>query len=120
LARAAQEGIVFSLLYGAEIMKEMGLPINRVRAGYANMFLSKLFSQTFANCSGCPVDLYNTDGAIGSARGAGLGVKYYSGFKECFRGMEVVRLIEPEKKNEIRVKELYQEWKNGLIEILKN
>jgi xylulokinase len=120
LARAAQEGIVFSLLYGAEIMQDMGLPINRVRAGYANMFLSGLFSQTFANCSGCPVDLYNTDGAIGSARGAGFGVKYYSAFKECFRGMEVVRLIEPEKKNEIRVKELYQEWKNGLMEILKN
>ena len=120
LARAAQEGIVFSLLYGAEIMRDMGLPINRVRAGNANMFLSGLFSQTFANCSGCPVDLYNTDGAIGSARGAGFGVKYYAEFRECFRGMEVVRLIEPEKKNEIRVKELYQEWKTGLIEILKN
>jgi xylulokinase len=120
LARAAQEGIVFSLLYGAEIMQEMGLPINRVRAGNANMFLSDLFSQTFANCSGCPVDLYNTDGAIGSARGAGFGVKYYSEFRECFRGMEVVRLIEPEKKNETRVQELYQEWKSGLKEILKN
>jgi xylulokinase len=120
LARAAQEGIVFSLLYGAEIIQEMGLPINRVRAGNANMFLSGLFSQTFANCSGCPVDLYNTDGAIGAARGAGYGVKYYAQLKDCYRGMELVRLIEPEKNNEKRVKEIYQEWKSGLKDLLKN
>ena len=63
LARAAQEGIVFSLIYGAEIMQEMGLSLNRIRAGYANMFLSGLFSQTFANLIDCPVELYNSDGA---------------------------------------------------------
>ena len=63
LARAAQEGIVFSMIYGAEIMQEMGLSLKRIRAGYSNMFLSELFAQTFANCSDCPVELYNTDGA---------------------------------------------------------
>lgn len=120
LARAAQEGIVFSLLYGAEIMQEMGLPIKRIRAGNANMFLSRLFSQTFANSSGCPVELYNTDGAVGAARGAGFGVKYFAQLKECYHGMELVRLVEPEKNNQKKVRELYHEWKSGLVEILKN
>jgi xylulokinase len=119
VARAAQEGIVFSLLYGAEIMQQMGLPVSHVRAGNANMFLSELFTQTFANCSGCPVELYNTDGAIGAARGAGFGVKYHTALKDCFRGIQRVRMIEPENNKVKKVQELYQQWKNGLHEVLK-
>jgi xylulokinase len=119
LARAAQEGIVFSLIYGAEIMQEMGLPLHRIRAGYANMFLSELFSETFANCSGCPVELYNTDGAVGAARAAGFGSKYYPQLKDCFRGMEIVRRVEPEKNKTTRIKEIYGQWKKELENILK-
>jgi xylulokinase len=114
LARAAQEGIVFSLIYGAEIMQGMGLSLKRIRAGYANMFLSNLFAQTFANCSDCPVELYNTDGAMGAARGAGYGVKFYPQIKDCFRGMEVVRKVEPEKSNSVQLQEIYKRWKEGL------
>lgn len=119
LARAAQEGIVFSLIYGAEIMQEMGLSVKHFRAGYANMFLSNLFSQTFANLSNCPVDLYNTDGAIGAARGAGFGSGYYPNIRDCFRGMEIVRRVETEKNNSGRIREIYMEWKLGLEDILK-
>jgi xylulokinase len=117
LARAAQEGIVFSLIYGAEIMEEMGLTLHRVRAGYANMFLSSLFAQTFANCSDCPVELYNTDGAIGAARGAGYGIKFYRQMKDCFRGMELVRKVEPENNHSGRVQEIYDRWKEGLASL---
>jgi xylulokinase len=118
LARAAQEGIVFSLIYGAEIMQEMGLDLRRIKAGYANMFLSKLFAKTFANCSNCLVELYNTDGAVGAARGAGFGVKYYTEIKDCFRGMELVSSVEPEKKNSERVRGIYQQWKEGLAGLM--
>lgn len=119
LARAAQEGIVFSLIYGAEIMQEMGLSLVRVRAGHANMFLSNLFAQTFSNCSDCPLELYNSDGAVGAARAAGYGVNYYPQIKDCFRGMEVVRRIEPEKNRSNLVREIYGEWRDGLKNILK-
>jgi xylulokinase len=115
VARAAQEGIVFSLVYGAGIMQEMGLTLNRIKAGYANMFLSDLFSQTFSNLSGCPVELYNTDGATGAARGAGVGLQFYAGFKDCFRGMEIVRHIEPDENQSARIREIYAEWKTGLL-----
>jgi xylulokinase len=120
LARAAQEGIVFSMIYGAEIMKEMGLSLKRVRAGYSNMFLSDLFAQTFANCSDCPVELYNTDGALGAARAAGYGVKLYSQIKDCFVGMEVIRKVEPEKNHSHLVRETYERWKEGLKSLTRN
>ena len=113
LARAAQEGIVFSLIYGAEIMQDMGLSLNRIRAGYANMFLSNLFTETFANLSGCPVELYNSDGAVGAARGAGFGSGYYKHFSDCFRGMEIVHQVDPAEKDAVRIREIYAEWKKG-------
>ncbi len=119
VARAAQEGIVFSLIYGTEIMRPMGLQLSRVRAGYANMFLSKLFVQTFANLSGCTVELYNSDGALGAARGAGFGTKYYTDFKTCFRGMEIVQQTDPETKESERIREVYEKWKEGLTKLIK-
>ncbi len=120
LARAAQEGIVFSLIYGAEIMQTMGISLQRVRAGHSNMFLSDLFAQTFANCSDCPVELYNTDGASGAARAAGYGVKFYSQIKDCFRGMEIIRNVEPQKSYITGVREIYERWKEALESVTRN
>jgi xylulokinase len=119
LARAAQEGIVFSMIYGTEIMQPMGVQLARVRAGYANMFLSNLFAQTFADLSGCTVELYNTDGALGAARGAGYGAGHYDSFNACFRAMEVIRQVEPRAKEIKRIREIYEKWKKGLFKIIK-
>lgn len=118
IARAAQEGIVFSLIYGTEIMQGMGLPITRVRAGFANMFLSKLFSQTFANLIHCPVELYNTYGAIGAARGAGYGSGYYQQIRECYAGMKIVDNIMPDEKKVNDTREVYERWKEGLADLI--
>ena len=71
LLRAAQEGIVFSFKYGIEIMEDMGMPINKIHAGNANMFLSPLFRDTLAGVTGATIELYDTDGSIGAAKGAG-------------------------------------------------
>ena len=117
-ARAVQEGIVFALIYGAEIMQGMGLDIKRIRAGYANMFLSPVFSETFANCSDSPVELYNTDGAIGAARGAGYGSGFYPNIRDCFRGMELIRQVVPDSKKTDQTREIYARWKEGLETII--
>ena len=108
------------MIYGAEIMQGMGLSLKRIRAGYSNMFLSDLFSQTFANCSHCPVELYNTDGALGAARGAGYGVHLYLQMKDCFAGMEIIRKVEPDKNNSHIVRGLYEHWKEGLESLTRN
>jgi xylulokinase len=114
VARAAQEGIVFSLNYGIEIMQKMGMPMTAVRAGYANMFLSGVFASTFANATNCPLELYNTDGAAGAARAAGVGAKVYDNFEESFKGMKLVRRIEPQKGARQQTMDAYGIWKRNL------
>ena len=91
LCRAVQEGIVFSFMYGIEIMAEAGMPINTIRAGDANMFMSEVFSSSLANISGAQIELYDTDGALGAARGAGFGAGIYSSFDEAFATLEKKR-----------------------------
>ncbi len=112
LLRAAQEGIVFSYEYGMEIMKEMGMNIHLIRAGYANMFLSPLFAQTLASVSGATIELFNTDGAAGAAKGAGMGVGIYASNNEAFGSLEKLSVIEPESgKTGHQYRDAYQRWK---------
>jgi xylulokinase len=111
LARAAQEGIVFSLFYGIEIMVAMGLKINTVRAGKANMFLSPLFAEAFANTTGATIELFNTDGAQGAARAAGVGAGLYATTDESFKGLKLLERIEPETLLQEQYTSAYQSWK---------
>jgi len=114
IARAAQEGIVFALHYGVEVMKEMGLEIKRVRAGYANMFLSDVFSSVFVNTLGCDLELYNTDGATGAARGAGIGVGVYKNFAEAYSSMKKIKSYSPTKEDQKIYSSAYNKWKKQL------
>ena len=114
IARSAQEGIVFALNYGMEIMQQMGMKLKTIRAGYANMFLSEVFATTFANTSCCVIELYNTDGAAGAARAAGVGAKVYNSFAESFTGMDIIKKIEPQKNNIAQTADTYQKWKLNL------
>lgn len=112
ILRAAQEGIVFSYEYGMEIMREMGMNISTMKAGYANMFLSPIFSQTLASVSDVSIELYNTDGAAGAAKGAGIGIGLYSTPQEAFASLEKLAVIEPEKAKKDQYRETYQRWRN--------
>jgi xylulokinase len=114
VARAAQEGIVFSLKYGMEVMQQMGMQLKTIRAGHANMFLSEVFGQVFANTTGCTVELYNTDGAAGAARAAGVGAGIYPDFVSCFTGMNVIKKLEPTKELQQQYEDIYGAWKKGL------
>lgn len=114
IARAAQEGIVYALNYGMAIMKEMGLELKTIRAGYANMFLSDVFCTAFANVSGCSIELYNTDGAIGAARAAGVGSGHFKDISEAFRGFEVIKRIEPTDELSKLYSSLYAAWRDKL------
>jgi len=97
LLRAAQEGIVFALKYGLDKMKTLGVKPSKIKAGKANMFLSPLFSEAFANTTGAVVELYNTDGATGAARGAGIGFGIYKNEAEAFHNLNIEQTIEPDK-----------------------
>ena len=114
LIRAAQEGIVFSFQYGMEIMTEMGIDIRIIRAGNANMFLSPVFRQTLASVSGATIELYNTDGAAGAAKGAGMGAGIYASNNEAFASLEKLAVIEPEAQRKDEYREAYLRWKERI------
>lgn len=113
LLRAAQEGIVFSFYYGMEIMQRMGMEITHIHAGRANMFLSEVFRETLASVSGAVIDLIDTDGAAGAAKGAGLGAGIYANRDEAFGSLVKLGTIEP-AADRTPYLEAYARWKNCL------
>jgi len=114
LYRAAQEGIAFSFKYGMDIMEGMGIHADVIRAGKANMFLSPVFREALAGTSGAIIELYNTDGATGAARGAGIGSGYYASAREAFSNLRKLETIEPDQKKREAYKEAYEKWKEQL------
>lgn len=116
LVRAAQEGIVFSFCYGMEIMQQMGMDIHKIHAGKANMFLSPLFRDTLAGVSGATIELYDTDGSVGAAKGAGIGSGIYKDNNEAFASLEKLQVIEPDEAHRAEYLAAYARWKD----ILKN
>lgn len=117
LLRAVQEGIAFSFRYGLDIMRSNGMFPSVIRAGKANLFLSGLFTETFVNVTGVPVQLYNNDGSVGAALGAGIGSDIFASASEAFINMQPVQLIEPQNQN---LEPAYQEWKVLLEKQLAN
>ncbi len=112
--RAAQEGIVFSFKYGMDIMKEIGIEASVIRAGKANMFLSPIFRNTLSGITGATIELYNTDGSVGAARGAGIGSGYYSNASEAFENLKKLETIEPDTSKKAEYEAAYENWKNEL------
>lgn len=117
--RAAQEGIVFALNYGFEIMNGMGIDARKIRAGNANMFLSPVFAQTVAACTGASIELYETDGAQGAARGAGVGAKIFSSMKSAFEGLVALRTIDPDREQSRLYTQIYKSWRDVLAGTLQ-
>lgn len=114
IVRASQEGIVFSFCYGMEIMQEMGMDIKKIHAGKANMFLSPIFRDTLAGVSGATIELYETDGSAGAAKGAGIGAGIYKDHDEAFSTLKKLAVIEPAESNRAAYLEAYAEWKKEL------
>mgnify|MGYP000899674618 FL=1 len=114
IVRASQEGIVFSFKYGMEIMEQMGMDIRVIRAGNANMFLSPVFRQTLAGVTGATIELFDTDGAAGAAKAAGMGIEIYSSNEEAFASLKKIAIIEPDTENTAKYTEAFQQWKSYL------
>jgi xylulokinase len=110
LLRAAQEGIVFAFSYGIDIMKQTGINAKVIRAGKANMFLSPIFRETLSGITGATIELYDTDGAQGAAKGAGIGAGIYKSFPEAFATLKKIDVIEPNKANADAYQAAYQNW----------
>ena len=120
IMRAAQEGIVFSFCYGMEVMQQMGMDIRKIHAGKANMFLSDIFRNTLAGVSGATIELYETDGSVGAAKGAGMGCGIYKDNNEAFASLKKLSVIEPDEKHRNEYLEAYTLWKEKLQRLAGN
>ena len=119
IMRAAQEGIVFSFCYGMEVMTQMGMDIKKIHAGKANMFLSEIFRNTLAGVSGATIELYETDGSVGAAKGAGMGCGIYKDNDEAFHTLKKLAVIEPDLANRYAYLAAYNNWKAQLEKNLR-
>jgi len=119
LYRAAQEGIAFSFKYGIDIMSEhTGLHVSQIRAGHTNMFLSPVFRDTLAGICQVPIDLYNTDGSEGAARGAGVGSGIFKSFEDAFTSLEKHSTVHPDISRKVEFIDSYQRWYHELMNML--
>ncbi len=114
LLRAAQEGIVFSFKQGIDIMAEMGMSIRNIHAGHANMFLNPMFRTTLASIADATIDLYDTDGSVGAAKGAGIGAGIYKDSNEAFATLRHILTVEPDLKNRQAYVDAYGLWSERL------
>jgi xylulokinase len=116
LFRAAQESIAYSFRFGLEIMKETGINPSVIRAGESNLFLSRVFRDVLSSITSTVITLYNTDGSLGAARGAGIGCRYYRSEEEAFSGLATTGTSEPDKNLAEVYESKYLEW----IELLQD
>ena len=96
----------------------MGLEVEVVRAGNANMFLSPIFCEALSNTCNISIELYNTDGSIGAARGAGVGTGYYKNFDEAFDGLKKIKSFMPDSTKLSTYSDVYKKWEDSLNKIL--
>ncbi len=114
--RAVQEGIAFSFRYGLDILRENGMHPKVIRAGRANLFLSEVFAQTFVDVTGIPVELYENDGSVGAALGAGIGAGIFENAEDAFTQHQAIKTLTPQHSEQYEP--IYQEWKEILIKLL--
>jgi xylulokinase len=119
ILRAGLEGIAFAFHYGMDIMREMGLDLGTIRAGQANLFLSPLFRQTLADLTGAVIQLYDTDGAVGAARGAAFGAGLAASPQDALRSLRMLAEIRPEPRSQAPAADAYGVWRRGLDGLLE-
>jgi len=118
LCRAALEGIAFSFVYGMEILKSDGIDSKVMKAGNDNLFRSEIFANTVATLVDFDIEMYNTTGAIGAARAAGLHMGDFTSFGKLVEENDYVMTYKPNKNKEAYIK-AYEKWKKELEKFIK-
>ena len=113
LYRASLEAVAFSFVYGIQILKEMGLNLDVIRASNDNMFQSKIFSTTIATLLGSQIEIIDTTGATGAAKAAGVEVKIYDTLEVAFLDTKPIKIYKPEQNFNAYL-QAYDKWLNAL------
>jgi len=114
IIRSAHEGIAFSMVYGIELMANAGIHPTRMKAGKSNMYLSDIFSAAIVNSSNVPVELVDSDGALGAALGAGVGSGLFNSPEEATQSLTKLGTIIPSMDVFDQYQDAYSNWKYAL------
>lgn len=117
--RACQEGIAFAMCHGMDVMKQLGMPVDVIRAGHANLFLSPVFRQTLANCANVTIELSDSDGATGAARGAAYGAGLVHQLPDCFSSQSILAIVEPNASQQAETTVAYDHWRKNLDRMIR-
>lgn len=117
LYRASLEGVAFSFVHGVNLLKDMGLDVDVMRVGNDNMFQSEVFSMTIATLLDCHIEVVDTTGAVGAARGAGVAIGTYASLEESLSGIEPSNIYEP-RLNHAMCNQAYNYWQSCLDKTL--
>ena len=115
LVRAVLEGITFAMRDSMEIMRELGVPIEEVRAtgGGAK---SPFWKQLQADIYGCEIATINSDQgpAFGAALMAGVGAGVYNSLPEaCDQIIKVVERTAPDETRKQEYDDYYQAFRGS-------
>jgi xylulokinase len=117
LIRASQEGIAFAFRYGLDVMRELGMNVKVIKTGNSNLFQSHVFKEAFVNVCNVNLEIFNTDGAQGAARGAGIGIGYFD-YNSAFKWLKKIIQYKKEESLVKQYDSIYQNWKENLVTIL--
>jgi xylulokinase len=63
------------------------------------------------------IELYDTDGAAGAAKAAGIGANIYASPEEAFGSLQKIEVVEPDHVQGTQYQQAYQRW-NSLVQHL--
>ena len=69
--------------------------------------------------TGATIELYDTDGSVGAAKGAGIGAGIYRDNTEAFATLEKLEVIEPIEADRQAYVDAYARWRNALDGIIR-
>ncbi|MDA9773678.1 FGGY family carbohydrate kinase [Saprospiraceae bacterium] len=113
LYRASVEGVAFSFVHGLNLLKEMGLKVDKIRVGNDNMFQSDVFSNTIATLMGNQIELVNTTGAVGAALASGVAIENFSSIEEAMSAVRAEKVFEP-SLNYAKCNQAFTYWQDFL------
>ena len=114
IIRAAQEHISVSGMDHLHRNSHLLHDINAIFKREYNTFLSSIFRDTLAGVTGATIELYDTDGSVGAAKGAGIGAGIYKDNNEAFATLDKLDVIEPNVAKRQEYADAYAKWKYRL------
>jgi len=115
LFRASLEGIAFAFVHGMQALQKMGIPIQMLRTGNDNLFQSTVFSETIATLMDVDIEVFETTGAVGAAKAAGVATGIFDSPEAAF-GQNLSRIAQhrPQADSDQASADAYGRWLDNL------